>query len=47
MTEPEAEAPPSQAPNQIDDVTEPPSAENPTNEIERVPVEVQPDSTGS
>ena len=34
-------------PNQIDDVTESPSAENPTNEIESVPVEVQPDSTES
>ena len=47
VTEPEVEAPPSQAPNQIDDVTESPSAENPTNEIESVPVEVQPDSTES
>ena len=47
VTEPEVEAPPSQATDKIDDVTEPPSAENPTNEIENVPVEVQPDSTGS
>ena len=46
-SEPEAETPPSQTPDQIEDVTEPPSAENPTNEIENVPVEVQPDSTGS
>ena len=46
VTEPEVETPPSQASDQIDDVTEL-SAENPTNEIENVPVEVQPDSTGS
>ena len=46
VTEPEVETPPSQTSDQIDDVTEL-SAENPTNEIENVPVEVQPDSTGS